>query len=545
MYFPNYYAPCNILFEEFIEAYENIPYDSGMCYKLWKLVKEYEVGRDLMKKLINENFSLLEVKFFPPDFLKNREQEQKMYLQKGKRLYTALLNSTHFIKEFKSLREFDVKTKQVRKKLDKERKENASIAVFFKNALKEWKNHLQIDFGKNRPKESSKLSKLIEEEMVTVCQNYGYRMGSVNKIKTLIKLSAYEVQTTQVGRLEKQIEVVDDIQNCLQHEALGGYLEQAKDKLRAHLHGSNRSRVTDAHTLSFESVSTEEKEIEQSMQERARKKINQLGPFGVSPVPDHVMAKHFMPDIGNEILSFNYSEGKDDKKVTALTCPLSLNSNITITDADTRVMISLPTTATDYFFIYPAEQTKHGEDIMQTIGHLGDGDDWNSARNLLRYGGYLYINAAKKMVRLTGLSPVGSSMYFSRPKPFPDSDKINSFNSAGRFKPVTIEKYTKLGAKEFAWIRPGELGNRNHGCFMFKNKDERGFFYVYFEIVTAEIGKRLQALNKTGATGRQTEYSLKQMLDEFSKSLVKNISEKDKSLSRRNQSGRHNQSGRR
>lgn len=120
---------------------------------------------------------------------------------------------------------------------------------------------------------------------------------------------------------------------------------------------------------------------------------------------------------------------------------------ITLT-AEEKAAISIPAAAQSFVWSYP---------VAASTSAFEGGSD--AARSFLSVGGYVYLDASRRIIHATTLLPSDTDaggLQFKRPAAW-RAEWTGCLMRQGRFQRITIKGLNDLGAHHFCWLRPGEV----------------------------------------------------------------------------------------
>jgi hypothetical protein len=212
--------------------------------------------------------------------------------------------------------------------------------------------------------------------------------------------------------------------------------------------------------------------------------IKTLGPFGIAAAVNISMAFEFPENHMTEKVGATYIVDGPKDSIKAYEAGLggsvkgrlSPVFKITIKKEDpTAALIRIPLNASYFAFVYPVI-TGQLEVQVEQKSYLDA---------FLLYGGFVYFDSEMKFIQANSLW-VGCQMQLSAPKALPTSvsDKLKA---AGRFHDITLPQLIDVGAKQFAWILPGEFLpeiKAPHGGWAYVYENEK--VNNYFSLASAE-----------------------------------------------------------
>lgn len=212
--------------------------------------------------------------------------------------------------------------------------------------------------------------------------------------------------------------------------------------------------------------------------------IKTLGPFGIAAAINISMNFEFPENHMEQKLgaTFIVDGPKEAIKVYeaglggTVKGSLSPVFKITIKKEDpTAALIRIPLNAAYFAFVYPVI-TGQLEVQIEQKSYLDA---------FLLYGGFVYFDSEMKLIQANSLW-VGCQMQLSAPKALPSSVS-EKLKAGGRFHDITLPQLIDVGAKQFAWILPGEFHpeiKAPHGgwAYLYENDQVNN----YFSIASAE-----------------------------------------------------------
>lgn len=151
---------------------------------------------------------------------------------------------------------------------------------------------------------------------------------------------------------------------------------------------------------------------------------------------------------------------------------------VTLTAAE-KAALSIPAEAAFFVWSYP----------VAAWSQLEGGSE--AARTFLSVGGFIYLDASRKIIHATTLLPAsdaesGGGLQFGRPAAW-RPEWTQSLMRQGRFQRITIKPLNDVGAKHYCWVRPGEVLNAADGspCAEQPRAAHGAFAYLFHDDVFA------------------------------------------------------------
>eukprot|EP00928_Gymnodinium_smaydae_P050764 TRINITY_DN3432_c0_g1_i1.p1 TRINITY_DN3432_c0_g1~~TRINITY_DN3432_c0_g1_i1.p1 ORF type:complete len:861 (-),score=116.92 TRINITY_DN3432_c0_g1_i1:200-2725(-) len=134
---------------------------------------------------------------------------------------------------------------------------------------------------------------------------------------------------------------------------------------------------------------------------------------------------------------------------------LSPEHPVTLPQED-RHAAGIPDDAITFAWSYPIEQPL---DVPSDCAS-------NPDLTFLALGGFVYFSSNKRITKALALVPSSSGgLRFGKPFPL-TQERITLFGKR-HFRPVTIDEMRRAGARQFAWVRPGDFEELEHGGFAY------------------------------------------------------------------------------
>lgn len=340
------------------------------------------------------------------------------------------------------------------------------------------------------------IEKMLREKPIFDCT-----VSLINDLKERMKFAEDNVH---LKRIESILPAIEDINAELNHAELTLIINAAKErvaKLRTQKpKGLKRLRFSRNRTTQTSYL---------PIAEATAAGLQSLGPLYILPVSDEWRKRFdFDRTAGTLVYSCDLSdcvvnENNTVQKDVIVQGASSPTSEITLRDKETLLRLNIPAEARHFGYVYPIDYETISSYRFKLIdnGYSAEiqREEIEAVNTLLAYGGFVYYDEDYRMIQLNGLKKGGVDLYFSGPHVLHDKEieiKIEELREAGRLCKVDAPELYKLGAREYAWLRPGELRKQDHGGFIFLYGDEN-WAPSYFEVVNQRVGRDLAIQDNT------------------------------------------------
>eukprot|EP01124_Arcella_intermedia_P014384 TRINITY_DN20808_c0_g2_i4.p1 TRINITY_DN20808_c0_g2~~TRINITY_DN20808_c0_g2_i4.p1 ORF type:complete len:214 (+),score=42.49 TRINITY_DN20808_c0_g2_i4:314-955(+) len=179
---------------------------------------------------------------------------------------------------------------------------------------------------------------------------------------------------------------------------------------------------------------------------------HKIGPFGVLPIRDTSII---------ELHPFNTYRAKGLSKYYEYLGATSIQCPITFTPY-ARQLLHIPKTAVSFVWAYPLSDLPEGiPEVPESPEHL-----------MVRFGGFVYIDANDKVVGVNALTLEGNALSFLEGVRLDDEVLVKHLKREHQWHSVPMEPLQKY-LKKFCWFSPH--GTRSNGESLGKHG---GFIYI-------------------------------------------------------------------